>query len=94
MELDSVLELYGLPPEQFTAARNQLARTLRDAGDTRGSETVRALRKPTIVAWLANRLVRTVPDQIAELTEFGGDLRDTGIVFGYGRAADTLEPCW
>jgi hypothetical protein len=76
VELDPVLELYGLPPEQFTAARNQLAKTLRDAGDTRRSETIRALRKPTIAAWLANRLVRTVPDQIAELTEFGQDLRE------------------
>ncbi|MEV4262460.1 hypothetical protein [Kribbella sp. NPDC049584] len=76
MELDPVLELYGLPPEQFTAARNLLAKTLRDAGDTRSSETVRALRKPTIAAWLANRLVRTVPDQIAELTEFGEELRE------------------
>jgi hypothetical protein len=28
-----VLELYGLPPEQFTTARNRLAITLRDAGD-------------------------------------------------------------
>lgn len=71
-----MLTLYGLPPEQFTAARNQLAKTLRDAGDTRGSESIRALRKPTIAAWLANRLVRTAPDQIAELTEFGEDLRE------------------
>jgi len=76
MQLDPVLELYGLPPEQFTAARNQLAKALRDAGDTRGSETVRALRKPTIAAWPANCLVRAVPDQIAELTEFGEDLRE------------------
>ncbi|WP_350280480.1 hypothetical protein [Kribbella sp. HUAS MG21] len=76
MQLDPALELYGLSPEQFTAARNQLAKTLRDAGDTRGSDTIRALRKPTIAAWLANRLVRTVPDQIAELTDFGEDLRE------------------
>jgi hypothetical protein len=76
MELDPVLELYGLPPEQFTADRNRLAKTLRDAGDTRGSETIRGLRKPTIAAWLANRLVRTMPDQIAELTEFGQELRE------------------
>ncbi|MFI7059381.1 hypothetical protein ACIBL3_00180 [Kribbella sp. NPDC050124] len=76
MELDPVLELYGLLPEQFTAARNQLAQTLRDAGDTRGSDSVRSLRKPTIAAWLANRLVRTAPEQIAELTELGEDLRE------------------
>lgn len=71
-----MLELYGLPPEQFTAARNQLAITLRDAGDPVGSATVKGLPKPTIAAWLANRLVRIAPDQIAELTEFGEQIRD------------------
>ncbi|TCC35083.1 hypothetical protein [Kribbella sindirgiensis] len=76
MELDPVLELYGLPPEEFTAARNELARVLQVAGDVRSSASVKALRKPTIAAWLANRLVRIAPDMIAELTEFGSDLRD------------------
>lgn len=68
-----MLELYGLPPEQFTAARNQLAKAL---DDSRASAAVKALRKPTAAAWLANRLVRIAPDQIAELTEFGDRLRD------------------
>lgn len=75
VELDPVLELYGLPPEQFTAARNQLAAVLQGDGDTRGSAAVKALRKPTVAAWLANRLVRIAPDRIAELTDFGDDLR-------------------
>lgn len=76
VELDPVLKLYGLPPEQFTAARNQLAAALLGAGDPRGSAAVKALRKPTTAAWLANRLVRIAPDRIAELTEFGDDLRE------------------
>ncbi|MGY4772890.1 hypothetical protein ACXC9Q_38800 (plasmid) [Kribbella sp. CWNU-51] len=76
MGLTAVLELYGLPPEQFTAARNQLANTLRDAGDATGSASVKALRKPSVAAWLANRLVRIAPEQIAELTEFGDQLRE------------------
>jgi hypothetical protein len=91
MELDPVLELYGLPPEQFAADRNQLAKTLRDAGDIRGSESVRAQRKPTIAAWLANRLVRAVPDQIAELTEFGDDLREAHH-FGHRSQLKLLAP--
>jgi hypothetical protein len=73
---NAVLELYGLPPEQFTAARNQLAKALKDAGDIAGSAEVKALRKPTIAAWLANRLVRIAPDQVDELTAFGGQLRE------------------
>ncbi|GAB2635242.1 hypothetical protein [Kribbella swartbergensis] len=75
MDLHAVLELYGLPPEQFTAARNQLATALKDAGDIAGSAEVRALRKPTIAAWLANRLVRIAPDQVDELTAFGEQIR-------------------
>lgn len=70
-----MLGLYGLPPEQFTAARNELSKALRDAGDTDGSASVRTLRKPTLAAWWANRLVRIAPDQVAELTEFGDELR-------------------
>jgi hypothetical protein len=76
---NAVLALYGLPPEQFTAARNQLAKTLRDTGDESGSTVVKALRKPTIAAWLANRLVRIAPDQVAELTEFGDELRQAHV---------------
>ena len=75
MDPTAVLELYGLPPEQFTAGRNQLVKALKDAGDIAGSAEVKALRKPTIAAWLANRLVRIAPDQVDELTEFGEELR-------------------
>lgn len=62
-------------PERFTAARNELATALRGA-NPRASASVQSLRKPTIAAWLANRLVRIAPEQIAELTEFGDRLRD------------------
>jgi hypothetical protein len=76
VDVGAVLELYGLPPEQFTAARNELSKALRDAGDTDGSASVKTLRKPTLAAWWANRLVRIAPDQVAELTEFGDELRE------------------
>lgn len=76
MDLSEVLELYGVPPEQFTAARNELSNALRNAGDTDGSASVQTLRKPALAAWLANRLVRIAPDQVAELTEFGDELRE------------------
>jgi hypothetical protein len=32
-EAAAVVELYGLPPERFVAARNQLAKAVRDRGD-------------------------------------------------------------
>ena len=78
MDTDTVaVELYGLEPELFTAARNQVAETARDAGDDQSAAAIMALRKPTLAAWLANQLVRTDPDGIHALTELGEDLRQT-----------------
>jgi hypothetical protein len=38
---------------------------------------IKALRKPTLAAWLANLLVRTDPDSVNDLTELGDELRAT-----------------
>ncbi|MEU4292791.1 hypothetical protein AB0E63_31590 [Kribbella sp. NPDC026596] len=86
MEIDaSVVELYGLPPEQFVAARNQLARAVRGHGDEVAPAAIVALRKPTIAAWLANQLVRADPDGIHALTELGEQLRETYLTADSGR---------
>jgi hypothetical protein len=66
-----------LEPEQFTAARNQLAKAARAAGEETIADAIMAMRKPTLAAWLANQLVRTDPDGIHALTELGEDLRQT-----------------
>ncbi|TCC33869.1 hypothetical protein E0H75_42175 [Kribbella capetownensis] len=75
----AALELYGLPPDEFTAARNQVAQQAKDAGDNGSSATLKALRKPTLAAWLANLLVRSDPDGIAELTDLGEQLRQAHV---------------
>ncbi|WP_432887956.1 hypothetical protein ACQPYH_06370 [Kribbella sp. CA-245084] len=72
----AALQLYGLPPEEFIAARNQYVQQAKDAGDTRASAALKALRKPTLAAWLANTLVRADPGGVDELTELGEQLRD------------------
>ncbi|WP_432947454.1 hypothetical protein ACQPXM_10960 [Kribbella sp. CA-253562] len=73
MDVDQVaVELYGLGPEDFTAARNLAAK---NAGDPRAAEAIKALRKPTLAAWLANQLVRADPDGVHQLTELGEQLR-------------------
>ncbi|MFG1820618.1 hypothetical protein ACGFIF_43145 [Kribbella sp. NPDC049174] len=78
MDTDAaVVELYGLAPEAFVGARNALAKAMRDCGDERAAAAVRALRKPTVSAWLANQLVRADPDGIHALTELGEQLRET-----------------
>ena len=66
-----------MDPEQFTAARNQLAESARAANDEATAAAIMAMRKPTVTAWLANQLVRTDPDGIHALTELGEDLRLT-----------------
>ena len=52
------LELFGLPLDEFTSARNELAGRLKKEGRTDDSEKVRALRKPNLAAWAVNQLAR------------------------------------
>ncbi|MBN6055456.1 hypothetical protein JYK22_26210, partial [Nonomuraea sp. RK-328] len=76
VDLDEVADrLYGLPPSEFTAAREAEARAAKDAGDTRLSREIGRLRKPTVSAWAVNRAVREHPDDLRELLEVGEELR-------------------
>jgi hypothetical protein len=65
-------ELYGLPLEEFTEARNRLVRQLQDRGDKEIANQVRTLRKPSLAAWAVNQLARRHPEELRELM----DLRD------------------
>lgn len=77
MDLTTVAtELYGLPPDQFTAARNDRVKAARDAGDRALATAIGKLRRPTTSAWLANLLVRESREQVVELLELGAALRD------------------
>jgi hypothetical protein len=71
-ELDA---LFGLPLDEFTSARNDLAKRLR-ASDAEAAEAVRALPKPTISAWTINRLSREDRDGVTALLEAGAGLRE------------------
>jgi exonuclease VII small subunit len=53
-----VARLYGLPLDEFTSARNELARELKRSGDAAAAEGVRKLEKPTRSAGAINRAVR------------------------------------
>ncbi|MDQ1600300.1 MAG: hypothetical protein QOD68_1774 [Actinomycetota bacterium] len=69
-------ELYALPPEQFTAARNARAKEANAAGDKAAAARIAALRKPTVLAWLVNLLVRELPDEIGAFLDLGEALRE------------------
>jgi hypothetical protein len=54
-------DLYALPLEEFTAARNELARSLKAAGDADEAARVKKLKKPPVSAWAVNQLARDDP---------------------------------
>jgi len=77
-DLDRELDnLYDLPLEEFTKARNDLATRLRKAHQSEASAEVHALKKPSVVAWAANRLARDEPKLTAALLQAGELLRET-----------------
>ena len=51
-------ELYGLPPGEFTRARDARVKELRTEGDREAADAVKGLRKPTVAAWALNQLAR------------------------------------
>jgi hypothetical protein len=68
---DDVDRLYDLGADEFVGARDRLAAQLRRDGDRPAAETVRKLRRPTIVAWALNQLVRRHPDLVDQLLVHG-----------------------
>ena len=68
-------DLYGLPLDEFTAARNALAKELR-ASDREAAERVKALRKPSAAAWALNQAVRRDPARLKEFLDAAGELRE------------------
>jgi hypothetical protein len=71
-ELD---RLYSLRPSEFVAARQEVARALRQAGDREGAEQVKAARRPTLAAWSVNQLARTEKRGVRTLLNAGKRLR-------------------
>jgi hypothetical protein len=70
-----IADLYGLPLEEFTRARDELARELRKAGKREAADEVKALRKPSVSAWAVNQLVRRHPQETKALLQAGEQLR-------------------
>jgi hypothetical protein len=69
-------ELYGLPPGEFIAARDERAREARTAGRRDDAAAIRKLARPTTSAWLVNQLSREDPEQLSRLFEVGAALQE------------------
>jgi hypothetical protein len=72
---DAIDRLYGLPPAQFVAAREDLVKAARSAGDRQLAAAIHALRRPTAGAWMVNLLARERPDVLRQLVDLGAELR-------------------
>ena len=83
-------KLYGTAPADFIAARDALAAELKKAGDKDGAAEVKALRKPTVVAWAANQAARKDKAGVTELLKAGDSLAraQQKMLEGTGRPAD------
>ena len=68
-------ELYGLALPQFTPARDARAKELKGA-DAELSTRVKALRKPSLAAWVVDLLVRHETEQVDQVIAIGVALRE------------------
>ena len=83
--------LYRAPPEEFTAARNELASELNAAGDGDAAAKVKQLKRPTQAAWLVNRLSLDHPAEIRGLLEAADRLRQLHGGFGRSESGERLR---
>jgi hypothetical protein len=75
-DLDAALDrLYGLPAEDFTAARDALAKELRGAKRRDDADAVKQRRRPTAPAAAINQVARLEPERVEELIGAADELR-------------------
>jgi hypothetical protein len=68
-------ELYGLALPEFTPTRDARAKELK-ASDAALATRVKALRKPSMAAWVVNLLVRLESEQVTQVLQVGTALRE------------------
>jgi hypothetical protein len=84
-------DLYGLPLEEFTKARDALAKEARQAGDKEAADEIKALRKPPVSAWVVNQLARRHPQELKALVKAGEGLRKAQRAAVGGGGPDALR---
>jgi hypothetical protein len=67
-------DLYANAPDAFTKKRDELAKRLKADGRADIAATVKALRKPTQIAYVLNQVTRRFADEIGELVDVGREL--------------------
>ncbi|WP_067647174.1 hypothetical protein [Nocardia harenae] len=72
---DVAVELYGLAPGEFVAARAERVATAKAAGERELAAAIGALRRPTVAAWAVNLLARSASEEVGALLALGDALR-------------------
>jgi hypothetical protein len=72
---DELEKLYSVEPGSFTALRTRLAEAAKRRGDPAMAKRISAARKPTVAAWIINRLALGDADVTQRLTDLGERLR-------------------
>ena len=89
--MDPVDDLYALPPAEFTAARDALAKRLKAEGDKEAAAEVKKLRRPTVGAWAVNTVARQQPELVEAVYEAGAALGEAQRANIKGKARDALR---
>jgi hypothetical protein len=71
---EEIDRLYGLPLDEFTRARDELARRARQEGDGEAAAEIKQLRKPSLPAWIVNQLARQRELDVQRLLKAGEQL--------------------
>jgi hypothetical protein len=80
------VRVYGADLDDFVSARAAAVKELRDEGRRAEAAAAAKLPKPSVAAWVVNRLARQEADRMGELLDAGASLRE--IQLGAGSAAD------
>jgi hypothetical protein len=74
---EQALDIFASPLDEFTSARNALARELKEQGLKTEAERVGALKKPTLSAWAVNQLARARAEEVGELMDVTDRIKDS-----------------
>lgn len=73
--MEEIDRLFALSLDEFTRARNELAKRLKQDGDADAAEHVRTLAKPSVAAWTINQLARRDSQDVRSLLNVAARLR-------------------
>jgi hypothetical protein len=69
-------ELYALRPGEFIAARDAKVAQARQSGDRELASAIKALRRPTVSAWVTNLFALEQGERLEQLFSLGAALRE------------------